>query len=60
MRDHRTFEIGTGLFVLLGFAALLFLTTQLHNQRALREYRGSEDRVACHHGGSSHWRRAAH
>ena len=29
MRDHRTFEIGTGLFVLLGFAALLFLTTQL-------------------------------
>ena len=29
MRANRTIEIGTGLFVLLGFAALLFLTTQL-------------------------------
>ena len=29
MRDNRAFEIGTGLFVLLGFAALVFLTTQL-------------------------------
>ncbi|MFZ0007357.1 MAG: outer membrane lipid asymmetry maintenance protein MlaD [Steroidobacteraceae bacterium] len=29
MRPNRTLEIGTGLFVLLGFAALLFLTTQL-------------------------------
>ncbi|GAC1452774.1 MAG: hypothetical protein PVSMB6_05710 [Steroidobacteraceae bacterium] len=29
MRANRTMEIGTGLFVLLGFAALLFLTTQL-------------------------------
>src|SRR6202049_1026103 len=29
MRAKRTLEIGTGLFVLLGFAALLFLTTQL-------------------------------
>lgn len=29
MRSNRTFEIGTGLFVLLGFAALAFLTTQL-------------------------------
>jgi phospholipid/cholesterol/gamma-HCH transport system substrate-binding protein len=29
MRDNRTLEIGTGLFVVLGFAALLFLTTQL-------------------------------
>ena len=29
MRANRTLEIGTGLFVLLGFAALLFLTTQL-------------------------------
>jgi phospholipid/cholesterol/gamma-HCH transport system substrate-binding protein len=30
MRDNnRALEIGTGLFVLLGFAALLFLTTQL-------------------------------
>ena len=26
---HRTLELGTGLFVLLGFAALAFLTTQL-------------------------------
>ncbi len=29
MRANRTLEIGTGLFVLLGFAALLFLITQL-------------------------------
>ena len=29
MRANRTLEIGTGLFVLLGFAALVFLTTQL-------------------------------
>ena len=29
MRATRSFEIGTGLFVLLGFAALVFLTTQL-------------------------------
>ena len=29
MRSNRGIEIGTGLFVLLGFAALLFLTTQL-------------------------------
>ncbi|HET7756692.1 MAG TPA: outer membrane lipid asymmetry maintenance protein MlaD [Steroidobacteraceae bacterium] len=29
MRANRTLEIGTGLVVLLGFAALLFLTTQL-------------------------------
>jgi phospholipid/cholesterol/gamma-HCH transport system substrate-binding protein len=29
MRPNRTLELGTGLFVLLGFAALLFLTTQL-------------------------------
>ncbi len=29
MGSNRTLEIGTGLFVLLGFAALLFLTTQL-------------------------------
>jgi phospholipid/cholesterol/gamma-HCH transport system substrate-binding protein len=27
--SNRTLEIGTGLFVLLGFAALAFLTTQL-------------------------------
>ena len=29
--SNRTLEIGTGLFVLLGFAALFFLTTQLPN-----------------------------
>lgn len=29
MRSTRSLEIGTGLFVLLGFAALFFLTTQL-------------------------------
>src|SRR5262245_11683565 len=29
MRPNRTLEVGTGLFVLLGFAALAFLTTQL-------------------------------
>jgi phospholipid/cholesterol/gamma-HCH transport system substrate-binding protein len=29
MRPNRTLEVGTGLFVLLGFAALGFLTTQL-------------------------------
>jgi phospholipid/cholesterol/gamma-HCH transport system substrate-binding protein len=28
-RANRTLELGTGLFVLLGFAALAFLTTQL-------------------------------
>jgi phospholipid/cholesterol/gamma-HCH transport system substrate-binding protein len=34
MRANRTLEIGTGLFVLLGFAALLFLTTQLPSSGA--------------------------
>src|SRR5689334_15733768 len=29
MQSKRSLEIGTGLFVLLGFAALAFLTTQL-------------------------------
>lgn len=29
MRPNRTLEIGTGLFVLLGFASLFYLTTQL-------------------------------
>jgi phospholipid/cholesterol/gamma-HCH transport system substrate-binding protein len=29
MQNNRSLEIGTGLFVLLGFAALAFLTTQL-------------------------------
>jgi phospholipid/cholesterol/gamma-HCH transport system substrate-binding protein len=29
MKNERSLEVGTGLFVLLGFAALAFLTTQL-------------------------------
>jgi phospholipid/cholesterol/gamma-HCH transport system substrate-binding protein len=29
MQTNRTLELGTGIFVLLGFAALFFLTTQL-------------------------------
>ena len=29
MRPNRGIEIGTGLFVVLGFISLLFLTTQL-------------------------------
>ena len=29
MKSQRSLEVGTGLFVLLGFAALFFLTTQL-------------------------------
>jgi phospholipid/cholesterol/gamma-HCH transport system substrate-binding protein len=29
MKNERSLEIGTGLFVLLGFVALFFLTTQL-------------------------------
>lgn len=31
MRKSRTMNLGTGLFVLLGFAALFFLTTQTTN-----------------------------
>ncbi len=31
MRQSRTIELGTGLFVLLGLSALLFLTTQTSN-----------------------------
>lgn len=33
MSANRNLEIGTGLFVLLGFAALAFLTTQLPGSR---------------------------
>ena len=32
MRSTRSIEIGTGLFVLLGFAALFFLVTQITNR----------------------------
>ncbi|MGI9257271.1 MAG: MlaD family protein, partial [Gammaproteobacteria bacterium] len=31
MKQSRTVELGTGLFVLLGLSALLFLTTQTSN-----------------------------
>ena len=33
MRSNRALELGTGLFVVLGFAALFFLTTQLPGSR---------------------------
>lgn len=33
MRPTRAVEIGTGLFVLLGFAALFFLVTQITNRQ---------------------------
>jgi len=33
MRQTRAVEIGTGLFVLLGFAALFFLVTQITNRQ---------------------------
>jgi len=32
MRKSRTLNLGTGMFVLLGFAALFFLTTQTNNR----------------------------
>ena len=32
MRQTRAMELGTGLFVLLGFAALFFLVTQITNR----------------------------
>lgn len=36
MAANRSFEIGTGLFILLGFAALLFLATQTTNMAGFR------------------------
>ena len=33
MRQTRTIELGTGLFVLLGFSALFFLVTQITNRQ---------------------------
>ena len=33
MRQTRAIELGTGLFVLLGFAALFFLVTQITNRQ---------------------------
>jgi phospholipid/cholesterol/gamma-HCH transport system substrate-binding protein len=32
MRQTRTIELGTGLFVMLGFAALFFMVTQITNK----------------------------
>ena len=32
MRSTRTIDISTGLFVLLGFAAILFMVTQITNR----------------------------
>ena len=36
MAANRSFEIGTGLFILLGFAALLFLATQTTNMAGFK------------------------
>ena len=33
MRSTRAIELSTGLFALLGFAALFFLTTQISNKQ---------------------------
>ena len=40
MKQTRAVEFGTGLFVLLGVAALFFLTTQTTNIRAYRSAEG--------------------
>jgi phospholipid/cholesterol/gamma-HCH transport system substrate-binding protein len=42
MQQTRSVEIGTGLFVLLGFAALLFLTTQTVGGNSFSEDDGFE------------------
>jgi phospholipid/cholesterol/gamma-HCH transport system substrate-binding protein len=41
MKNERSLEIGTGLFVLLGFAALAFLTTQLPGSKLAVMSQGS-------------------
>ena len=58
MRANRTLEIGTGLFVLLGFAALLFLTTQLPSS-GLKFDRGTLDGkvIVTYTGLEASWRR---
>ena len=43
--NHRGLEIGTGLFVLLGFAALAFLTTQLPSSGLKLSSEGASFRV---------------
>jgi len=45
---NRTIELGTGLFVLLGFAALAFLTTQLPSSGIQFSQSGDVYRVAAH------------
>lgn len=40
MESNRTRELGTGLFIFLGFAALIFLATQTTD---LEEYAGDDD-----------------
>ena len=67
MRATRSLEIGTGLFVILGFAALFFLTTQLpssglklsfvkscrlRRDRGIRQHRGPQGRLARYDGRS--------
>ncbi len=42
MHQTRSVEIGTGLFALLGFAALLFLTTQTVGGKVFSEEDGYE------------------
>jgi phospholipid/cholesterol/gamma-HCH transport system substrate-binding protein len=47
MRSNRALEIGTGLFVMLGFAALFFLTTQLPGSRLKLAGRSDSYRVTA-------------
>jgi phospholipid/cholesterol/gamma-HCH transport system substrate-binding protein len=46
MRPTRAIELSTGLFVLLGFAALLFLTTQLTSRGVALGSGGSYELIA--------------
>ena len=48
MSSNRSLEIGTGLFVLLGFAALGFLTTQLPGTRVGLGQDAGTYRVTAH------------
>jgi phospholipid/cholesterol/gamma-HCH transport system substrate-binding protein len=40
MRQNRAIDVSTGLFVLLGIAAMLFLVTQISNREFISEGRG--------------------
>ena len=46
MRPTRTVEFSTGLFVLLGFAALFFLVTQITNRELATKNGKSYELVA--------------